>query len=309
MVTAGAVLVAWQTSPPASAGVRSELARIDAATGRIQATQRFSAYVLQALEAAGSLWVAAWGGSMPATETLVRLNPATLRVTGSWHIGTGGQPEGAQVLAVARGGLWFAASNRLVRVSLPSGKVTATIVLPGANSSDVSANAAGSMLIVGEANNEGLGAVERRDPTTGALLASHGVLGVAAPAVAGPAGSAVWVSEETGMQGYVQRLDASSMTAAGSACDEGRITRRCVPGDNDVTARVADGLLWVTQEAGGNARNYCADPVDGQRIAPVELPRPNEDLVLAIAPHQIFYAAPGPKADRYLRQEPIPRAC
>ena len=309
-VTDGAVFVAWQTSLPGSAAVLSELARIDAATGRIQARQLFSAYVPQVLEAGGSLWVAAWTGSVSASETLLKLNPDTLGVTRRWHIGTGGESAwAAQVLAVAHGGLWTAAGNRLVRVSLPSGKMTATVALPGADSSDVSANAAGTKLVVGEANSEGLGAVQRRDTTTGALLASHRVLGVAAPAVAGPAGSAVWISEATGMQGYVQRLDAASMSAAGSTCAEGRITRTCVPGDNDVTARVADGLLWVTQEAGGNARNYCADPVDGRRLAAIELPQPNDDLVLAIGPHQIFYAAPGPKASEYLRQEPMPRAC
>jgi hypothetical protein len=308
--TGGATFVAWRTSAPGSAAVRSELARISA-TGTIQARQRFGASVLQVLTAAGSLWVAAWSGSVPATETLLSLNPATLQVTGQWQMGTGGEPaSAAQVLAVARGGLWLAASNRLVRVSLPSGKVTATIALPGANSSDVSANAAGTMLVVGEANNQGLGAVERRDATTGALLASRRrLLGVTDPVVAGPVGSAVWMSEATGMMGYVQRLDAATMTAAGSSCADGKITRTCVFGTNDITARVADGLLWVTQEAGGNARNYCAEPASGRRLAPIELPRPNVDLILAIGPHQVFYAAPGPKASSYLRREPIPRAC
>lgn len=185
-VTDGAVFVAWQTSLPGSAAVLSELARIDAATGRIQARQLFSAYVPQVLEAGGSLWVAAWTGSVSASETLLKLNPDTLGVTRRWHIGTGGESAwAAQVLAVAHGGLWTAAGNRLVRVSLPSGKMTATVALPGADSSDVSANAAGTKLVVGEANSEGLGAVQRRDTTTGALLASHRVLGVAAPAVAG----------------------------------------------------------------------------------------------------------------------------
>ena len=309
-VTNGVVFVAWQTSPPGSAAVRSELARINAATGRIQARQRFSAFVPQVLEAAGSLWVAAWTGSGPATETLLRLNPKTLQVTRRWQIGIGSEPAwAAQVLVVAAGGLWAAAGNRLVRVSLPSGNVTASIALPGADSSDLSAHLAGTELVVGEADSEGLGAVQRRNAVTGAVLASHPVSGVAAPVVAGPVGSAVWISEATGMMGYVQRLDAASMTADQSNCGEGQITSTCVSGSNDVTARVADGLLWVTQVAGGKVRNYCADLVDGRKLAPIELPQPNQDLVLAIAPHQIFYAAPGPKADQYLRQEPIPSAC
>ena len=135
------------------------------------------------------------------------------------------------------------------------------------------------------------------------------MIGVSAPAVAGPVGSAVWVSEATGMMGYVQRLDAATMTAQGSACQEGGTTSTCVEGINDITARLADGLLWVTQIAGGPTRNYCADPATGRAIAPLELPLPAQDEILAITPNRIFYAAPGPAADQYLRQEAIPSAC
>lgn len=309
-VTSGAIFVAWQTAPPGSAAVGSELVRIDGATGRIEASQRFSAFVQQVLEAAGSLWVATWTGSVPAAATLLRLNQETLQVTRRWHIGIGGEPDWAgQVLVVAGGRLWAAGGDRLMRVSLPSGTRAASIALPGAASSDLSANAAGTELIVGEADSEGQGAVQRRDAATGAVLAARRVSGVAAPMVAGPVGSAVWITEPTGMMGYIQRLDAASMTADKSNCAEGKITGTCVSGTNDITARIADGVLWVTQVAGGKMRNYCADPVDGRKRAPIELPQPTEDIVLAIAPHQIFYAAPGPKAGHYLRREPISSAC
>jgi hypothetical protein len=74
------------------------------------------------------------------------------------------------------------------------------------------------------------------------------------------------------MMGYVQRLDAATMTAEGSACQEGGRTSSGVEGTNDVTARLASGLLWVTQIAGGPARNYCANPVTGREIAPSNSP-------------------------------------
>jgi len=80
-------------------------------------------------------------------------------------------------------------------------------------------------------------------------------------------------------------------------------------GDQRRHARLAGGLLWVTQVAGGKARNYCADPFTGRTIAPMELPQPAQDQVLAITPHQIFYAAPGPGAGQYLRHEATPSAC
>jgi hypothetical protein len=51
------------------------------------------------------------------------------------------------------------------------------------------------------------------------------------------------------MMGYVQRLDAATMTAEGSACTEAGTTSTCVEGTNDVTARLANGLLWITQIA------------------------------------------------------------
>jgi hypothetical protein len=48
------------------------------------------------------------------------------------------------------------------------------------------------MLVVSEANDSGVGSVQRRDPVTGALLASHPMLGVAASALAGIIDSGVW---------------------------------------------------------------------------------------------------------------------
>jgi hypothetical protein len=309
-VTQGSMFVTWQVSPPGQAAVRSELARVNTATGTVEAARLFTGFLDQVLEARGSLWVIAQTSSTPASETLLTLNPLTLRMSGEQSIGSGGESAwAAQTLAIAGGWLWADGGNRLLRLSPRTGTVTASIVLPGAASSDVSAAAAGAELIVGEADNEGRGAVQRRDAATGALLASHPVEGVAAPTVAGPVGSAVWISEATGMMGYVQRLDATSMRPEGSTCDEGRVTATCVFGTNGITARLADGLLWITQVAGGSQRNYCARPVSGRAIAPVVLPRPSQDIVLGIASDRIFYAAPGANAGEYLRQVPVPAAC
>src|SRR6266536_3615384 len=298
-VTPGGVYVAWQVSPPGSAAVRSELTRIDAATGRIQARRRLRAAIGQVLAAAGSLWVAA---PSIAARTLLRLNPDSLKVTGRWRLGAARfQAWRYQVLAVAGGGLWVAEGNRLLRLSLPAAGVAGSVIVPGAASSDLSANAAGTVLVVGEADSGGRGAVQRRDPATGAILASHPVMGVTAPAVAGSIDSAVWA-------GYVQRLGAATL-AAGGTCAEGRSTNTCVQGTNGIRARLANGLLWVTQVAGGRARNYCAEPSDGRVLASIRLPQPAQDEVLAVAPRRIFYAAPSPTASQYLRQEAIPAAC
>ena len=110
------------------------------------------------------------------------------------------------------------------------------------------------------------------------------------------------------MTGYVERLDAATLTAAGSSCAEGRSTNTCLEGTNDITARLANGLLWVTQVAGGNGRNYCADPSNGRPLTPIRLPSQPEDEVLAIAPRRIFYAVPGPQGKPVLAPGGHPRA-
>ena len=305
-VTPGGIYLAWQVSPPGST-VRSELARVDPASGQVEAARPLGAAFGQAIAAGGALWVVTW---TMTGEKLLRLSPETLRLTGRWRAGRGGgQRRAAQVLAVAGGGIWVAGGNRLLHLSLPGGRVLDSIRLPGAASSDLSANAAGTVLAVGEADRSGRGAVQRRDPGTGAILASRPMTGVTAPIVEGPIGSAVWVSEATGMMGYVQRLDAATLAPAAGSCVGGRSTASCVAGTNAITARLAGGLLWVTQPAGGNARNYCARPSDGRVLAPVRLPRPAQDEVLAVTPRWILYAGPGPKAEQYLHREPSPEAC
>jgi hypothetical protein len=305
-VTPGGIYVAWQVSRPGST-VRSELARVDPATGQVEAARPLGAAFGQAIGAGAALWVMTW---TMTGEKLLRLSPETLGLTGRWRIGRGGgQRLAAQVLAVAGGGIWVAGGNRLLHLSLPGGRVLDSIILPGAASSDLSANAAGTVLAVGEADSSGRGAVQRRDPGTGAILASRPMTGVTAPIVEGPIGSAVWVSEATGMMGYVQRLDAGTLAPAGGTCVGGRSTAGCVEGTNAITARLAGGRLWVTQPAGGNARNYCARASDGRVRAPVRLPQPAQDEVLAVTPRWIFYAGPGPKAGQYLHREPSPAAC
>ncbi len=49
-------------------------------------------------------------------------------------------------------------------------------------------------------------------PVTGTLLASHPMLGVIAPLIGGVSAAGAWVSEPTGMLGYIERFSASSLT-------------------------------------------------------------------------------------------------
>ena len=176
----------------------------------------------------------------PAGWSLLRLNPVGLAGIGDLPAG-GGSGEGvgrSSHLAVAGGALWMAAGDRLLRVSLTTGQVIATIPLPGSYSSDVAANQGGTVLVASEADDGGLGRVQRRDPVTGALIASHQMIGVAAPGIGGLIGSGVWVAEATGMMGYIERF--RTVTMAPDLATE-------VGGTNGIDVTVADGLAWVTE--------------------------------------------------------------
>jgi hypothetical protein len=305
-VTNGAVYVAWQVSKPGSV-VRSELARINPRTGQIAAGRRLGAAFGQAIAAGGALWVTTITTN---GEQVLRLNRDTLQLTRRWQVGSAGTAYSAgHGLAVAGGGLWVGGGNELLHLSLSDGRVLGSISMPGTATSDLSANADGTVLVTGVADSTGRGAVQRRDPATGAILASHPTIGVTAPVVAGPVRSAVWVAEPTGMMGYVQRLDAATLAPADSACTFRAGGGPCVEGTNGITAWLADGLLWVAQPGGGIARNYCAEPSGGRVLAPIRLPRPAQDAIVAATSRWIFYAAHGPAGNEYLRMRPSPPAC
>jgi hypothetical protein len=230
--------------------------------------------------------------------TLLRLDPQTLRIAARWPFATD-RAWGFMSLALAGGALWAAPDRYLTRFSLPSGKVTARVRIPRANDVDLAADAAGTMLLVGEAR-DGIGAVQRRDPLSGALQASSPVLyGVVAPRVTSAIGDSVWISEPTGMQGYVERLDTRTL----------QLDRRTlVEGSNGIIARLALGRIWITQPAGGAAHNYCADPRAGLVLAPLPavVASAAAAVVLAVDNHHIYY---GPQTSLSVQTAPLPPAC
>jgi hypothetical protein len=297
-VTGGQLYVAWQVNPVSAAEPRFELARADQAAGAIEASRRLGAgYLGTPLAAGGWLWVTL---SAASGEWLLRMNPADLALTAQVSIGGPGYRGFAGLganLAVAGGALWVTSGSRLLRVSLRTGRVIAAVPLPGADASAVGASADGTVLVVSEAR-EGAGAVQRRDPVTGALVASHPMGGVTAPRIGGIAGSGVWVAEPTGMLGYIERFSTATMTPD-PATD--------VSGSNGIDVRVADGLAWVTEQV--NARHeYCASPVTGQVLGRIPLPDPQQDDVAAVAARYVYYLAPA-KAGSYLMRLGVPAGC
>jgi hypothetical protein len=276
----------------------SKLARINPTTGRIEASRRLGAAFDQVVAVGESLYVGISTTSSKPGQALLRLDARTLEVTRRWSdLGAGGS------LVLAGGGLWVAGGDRLLRLSLPKGNVTASVSLPGANSSDVASNAEGTILVVGEAD-DGRGALERRDPRSGSLLASYSpMIGVSAPEVAEVIDQGVWVSEATGMMGYVERFAAGTLTPDPSIGMEG---------SNGITASVANGLLWVSENYPGSTTKFCGNPSDGVAFASLNLP-PNSTW-LTIGPHDIYYLtaashAGGQETLMDVNEKVIPTAC
>jgi hypothetical protein len=228
------------------------------------------------------------------------MNPADLAVTGDIDIGSRFYAwDGGGDLAAAGGALWLASGRRLLRVSLRTAQVIAVVLLPRADTSGVGADAGGTVLVVSEAH-EGVGAVQRRDPVTGALIASHPMMGVVAPRIGGVIGSGVWIAEPTGMMGYIERFSATTM-APDPATD--------VTGTNGIDVRVANGVAWVTEQV-NPSHDYCADPVTGRVLGHIPLPHPAQEYVSAIAGRDVYYLEPAPGGTgSYLRRLGVPASC
>jgi hypothetical protein len=297
--TGGSLYLTWQ--PPVQPNPpHVTMSRVDPATGAIMASNTFNPGILSApLYAAGWLWMTDAPVSV-GDLLLLRLDPRTLMVTGELNAGvhslsstgTGGH------VAFAGGSIWVDGGGQLVRVSPRTVTAELTIPQPGADSADLAASPGGGTLIVTEADS-GDGVIQRRDPVTGALLASHPMLGVVAPLIGGVSSAGAWVREPTGMLGYVERFATRSMTPQ-------KETR--VEGSNGISADVWDGVLWVRNQAAGPAQNYCADPATGHRLATLPLPDMARDYVLTVHARTLYYSAPDGDGV-VIRKVPVPAAC
>jgi hypothetical protein len=284
----GRLYVARQVTRP-GAPVLSGLMRVDPVSGHVRAVRRLGSGFDQALLVKGILWVTTTRGR---TSWLWRLDPGSLRVWSRNVLPGSGTTDGlVGTLAVAGGWLWVGASDRLERVSLPSGTVTGQVVVPGAGGVDVAGDLSGRVLLDSEGHE--FGRVQLRDPHTGVLIASASsgpFEGVTKPYVGGIADSAAWISQSGGMMGAVERLSLVTLRPTrflGAHPHAGESGPPRIDGTNGIAARLIAGVLWVTQQAGGAQRNYCGDPSTGRARAP--LPFGQEGQFLAADDSSIYY--------------------
>ncbi len=262
--------------------------RVSPASGRVLATRPLDGTFSQALEAGGSLWVTSTAG---ARSWLWRLDPASLAVNERRLLGSSGDGSGeaAPTLTAAGGWLWIGEMDRLIRVSTATGAVTKSIRVPSAGGIGVASSPSGGVLLDSEGRQ--IAHIQRRDPRTGRLLRQSEPIGsVSFPYVGGIYGNSVWVSNATGMAGYVERFSLATLKPtrfAGAKPHPGVTMPPAILATSGIAARLLDGILWVTQPAGGPARNYCANPLNAVARAPLRFG--SEAQLLTAGAGHVYY--------------------
>ncbi len=292
----GELYVAQRVMPPVNQ-IWSELMRVNPISGRVYAVRRLGSGFDQALLTRGVLWVTTTRGR---DAWLWRLDPHSLAVLSREVLPGSGPFNPGGMMALANGSLWVGNEDRLVRVALPWGTVTARIAFPGATAVDVAADSAGRVLLVSEGGE--LSHVERRNPHTGKLIATSGTfIGVEPPYIGGIVDGWAWISQSGGMMGHVQRLALSTLKPtefAGAQPQPGVTAPPSIFGTNGISALLLDDTLWVNQFVGGPGRNYCGDPITGRSRAP--LPLAKYGLFLTADAGNIYYV---PNANLPKREE------
>lgn len=299
----GSLYVAQDATPLADARreVVSELMRVSPVSGRILATRGLASAFDQALLADGDLWVSSTPLAASRSATLLwRLDPDSLAVRSRTILPGPGRSTTEGSLAVAGGQLWVG-TETLSGVSLASGRVQRTtgVIYPGGI--QVAADPAGRILLasVGSVHPT---RIERLDPRTGALRAtSASFWSVTKPVIGGISDGGAWVSDATGMAGGFFRLDVDTLKMKTT-----RTGRPAVMPSNGIRAQVIDGILWVTQPAGGSALNYCGDPVSGRPRA--ALPLSGDSLFLTADTTSLYYE-PVDTSRAELARAPINPGC
>jgi hypothetical protein len=301
-VAGGALYLRWDQQPqgPSGGPPRMVLDRVDPATGQAAARNTFSpGWVSPPMVAAGALWLT---DSTKAGRVLLWLDPATLMVTGELRIPGGEASDAAdlgQQLAFAGGWLWADSGAQLLRITPATAVLMAVIPLTaGTLSSRLGASPDGRTLVVSEMGTRS-GAVQRRDPRTGAVLASAAMAGPASAAIGGVTRTSVWVAQPAGNSGLVERLSLPAMTP-----DHGSD----VSGTNAIRVLVVAGALYVTDYVGGTARNYCASAATGRVLATLPTADTSQARLLAVTGGHLYYAVPVTGGSR-IRALPVPAAC
>ena len=290
--TAIGTYVAWQVKYP-----ETMLSRIDPATGRLVDTVRLAGNFVQAVEAGGSLWVL---DQTTTGDLLERRDPANLSLIGSRRLGNGVAGPAGSLVPVGSY-LWVAGGPQPLQLSLPQGSLVRSLSLPpGVHDYSLGGGQASTLIVDYQA---GLGSVyfELVSADTGNVIAKSdaGLLfPVTSPRVSAIADGGFWISVATGMQGYIERMQTPSLRLQLSTKMEG---------SNGISASLADGVLWVTQGAGGPTRNYCGDPATGHPYATFAAAIGSSGFLTAVGGGHYFLSSSS--NEKVVAEYSIPRIC
>ncbi len=300
-VTGGALYVSTQRR----GSTRDTLARVDPADGRVLARRALGATYDAGVRLDGSLWLVTSGARRHSVAvTLWQLDPLTLAVRHRDVLPGDGMGSGDQPLAVAGGRLWVAYDDRLAAIDPRTDASVLTRRVARAKELGVIAVPGGRMLIVSAGNGAGRGWLQERNAADGAFeRTSPSYEGVTMPRLGGVDDGRLWISEATGMMGYAQAVSLRTLRALRTPAVLRLMT-------NGVTTLVADGILFVTQTAGGASRNYCGDPLSGAARATLPVAEQQGGL-LAVLRHSIAYVGPPAEGGETVSLDiaPIPAAC
>jgi hypothetical protein len=142
--------------------------------------------------------------------------------------------------------------------------------------------------------------LSRADPATGAIVASN----TFSPGLVGPpvyAAGWLWVTDDPASVSdlLLLRLDPSTLMVTGE-----------LSVGSDPTGNVGTGghIAFAGGATGGPARNYCADPATGRRLATLPLPNLAQDYLMTVHAGTIYYSVPADDGFA-IRTVPVPTAC
>ncbi|HEY4830642.1 MAG TPA: hypothetical protein VIH85_27995 [Solirubrobacteraceae bacterium] len=294
----GSLYYAYANPVGEHVGEAYELTRVDTATRRVVAVQRFGSALDATVAAGGSLWVTTTVGE---TAWLWRLDPASLKVESDQKLPSSRSTEGiAGSLAVAGGHLWIG-NGVLDRVSLQTGRVDRVVSPSHPGPVQVAADPGGRVLLA-SLGYEHPTYVARLNPDTGAPLSELTVPeSDTQPSLGGVLDGGAWVENTVGYRTSAWRIALGTF----------KVTRADVvnTGASRLSIRTIDGVLWVTEPLGQDNLNYCADPVTGRPLARLPL-LPGDSVLLTADETSLFYTDVPVNAHAVkLETAPINRDC
>jgi hypothetical protein len=220
----------------------ARIARIDISRRRIVATYDLPGAGALAL-AGDRLWVGVYSNNfqspsgVPAIARLVSLDPRTLASRGDVTL----PGPGANGLASVAGNVWILSGDKAIRLDAATERVAATVrlALPPSNPfRTLAVSDDGTRLFVGWATPQQTDGVTEFDATTGHELHQNAQAG-GGPVSRGPgltyAGSRLWVTFPTGLQGESVALRTADLTTTGEA----------IGGPNSIAITPDGNVVWV----------------------------------------------------------------